>query len=203
MLVPWKKSYDAHVDYVFKSREVTLPTKIHIVKAMVFHMACSLPDSFVHSIFQARILKCVASSHVWMWELDCKEGRVQKHRRIQIVLLEKTLVSPWTARRSNQSVLKEINPEYSLEELMLKRQYFDHLVPLLTRCWLIGKDVDAGKNWGQVEKWVTEDETIEWHHWHNGHEFVHAREAWLAAVHGVTKSWTWLINRTTIVCLQY
>ena len=202
MLTLWKKSYDTHVDCVLKSRDITLPTKIHIVKAMVFHMACSLPDSFVRGIFQARILECVASSHVRMWELDHKEDRAQKNRCFWIVLLKKTLVSPWTARRSNLSVLKEIKPEYSLKGLMLKPQYFGHLVPLLTHCRLIGKDPDAGKNWGQIEKWVTEDETIEWHHWHNGHEFVHAREAWLAAVHGLTKSRTQLINQT-IVCLQY
>ena len=133
MLVPWKKSYDTHIDYVFKSRDVTLLTKIHIVKAMVFHMACSPPDSFVHSIFQTRIPKCVASSHVWMWELDCKEGRAQKNRCFQIVLLEKTLVSTWTARRSNQSVLKEINPEYSLEELIWNA----NTLVTSCHCWLI------------------------------------------------------------------
>ena len=55
-----------NLDSILKSRDITLPTKIHIVKAMVFHMACSLPDSFVRGIFQARILECVASSHVRM-----------------------------------------------------------------------------------------------------------------------------------------
>ena len=67
---------------------------------------------------------------------------------------------PWTARTSNQSILKEINPEYSLEELMLKLkvQYFGHLI-------LIGKDPDAGKDWEQEEKQVTEDEMVGWHHW--------------------------------------
>ena len=65
---------------------------------------------------------------------------------------------PWTARRSNPSILKEINPEYSLEGLMLKLQYFVHLSQL------IGKDPDAGKDWGQEEKGATEDETVGWHH---------------------------------------
>ena len=180
-----------------------MPTKIHIVKAMVFPMDCSPPDSFVHGIFQARILECVASSHVWMWELDHEEGRAQKNGCFWIVLLEKTLISPWTERRSNQSILKEINPAYSLEGWMLKLQNFGHLVPFLTHCWLFGKDPDAGENWRQIEKGMTENETIQWHHWHNGHEFVHAREAWHAAVHGVTKSWTQLLNWKTIVCLQY
>ena len=73
---------------------------------------------------------------------------------------------PWTARRSNQSILKEINPEYSLEELMLKLeiQYFDHL---------FGKDPDAGKDWRQ-EKGMTENERVGWHHQPSGHEFEQA-----------------------------
>ena len=77
---------------------------------------------------------------------------------------------PWTARRSNQSILKEINPEYSLEGLMLKLkfQYFGHLMQransLEKTLMLVGKD------WGQ-EKWITEDKMVGWHHWFNGHEF--------------------------------
>ena len=67
-----------------------------------------------------------------------------------------------TARRSNQSILKEINPEYSLERLMLKLQYFGHLM------W---RDPDAGIDWGQEEKGTTEDKMVEWHHWLNGHGF--------------------------------
>ena len=131
---------------------------------------------------------------------------------------------PWTARRSNQSILKEISPEFSLEGLMLKLklQYFDHLMwradslektlmlgkiedrrrrgwqrtrwldgnqswifigrtdaeaetPLLwppgAKNWLIGKDSDAGKDWSQEEKGMTEDEMVGWHHRHDGHEF--------------------------------
>ena len=69
---------------------------------------------------------------------------------------------PWTTRRSNQSILKEISPEYSLEELMLnlKFQYFGHDV----KNWLIWKNPDAGKDWGQEEKGTTEDEMVGWHH---------------------------------------
>ena len=72
---------------------------------------------------------------------------------------------PWTARRSNQSILKEINPEYSLEGLMLKLklQYFGHLM------WRA--DSDAGKDGGQEEKGATVDEMVGWHQWLNGHEF--------------------------------
>ena len=77
---------------------------------------------------------------------------------------------PWTARRSNQSILKEISPGCSLERLMLKLklQYLGHLMQL---SWLIGKDYDAGRDWGQVEKGTTEDEMAGWHHWLDGREF--------------------------------
>ena len=75
----------------------------------------------------------------------------------------------WSARRSNQSILKEISPEYSLEGLMLKLklQYFGHLMQRTDT----GKDSDAGKNWRQEDKDMTEDEMIGWHHRLDGHEF--------------------------------
>ena len=77
--------------------------------------------------------------------------------------------SPWTARRSSQSILKEISPEYSLERLMLKLklQYFGHLMQRTD----VGKDPDAGKDRRQ-EKGTTEDEMVGWHHRLNGHEFA-------------------------------
>ena len=77
---------------------------------------------------------------------------------------------PWTARWSNQSMLKEISPGCSLEGLMLKLklQYFGHLI---TKSWLIWKDPYSGKDWGQEEKGTTEDEMVGWHHWLNGHGF--------------------------------
>ena len=82
--------------------------------------------------------------------------------------------APLTARRSNQSILKEISPEYSLEGLMLKLklQYFGHLM----RRTDIGKDSDAGRDWGQEEKGTTEDELVGWHHRLDGHEFEQALE---------------------------
>ena len=77
---------------------------------------------------------------------------------------------PWTTRRSNQSILKEISPGCSLEGLMLKLklQYFGHL---MRGTDFTGKDPDAGKDWGQEEKGMTEDEMVGWHHQLNGHEF--------------------------------
>ena len=80
---------------------------------------------------------------------------------------------PWTVRRSNQSILKEINTEYSLEWLMmkLKLQHSPTLWPPDGKSWFIGKAPDAGQDWGQEKNWVTEDEMLGWHHWLNGHEF--------------------------------
>ena len=77
---------------------------------------------------------------------------------------------PWAARRSNQSILKEISPGFSLEGLMLKLK-LPILWPPDVESWLIWKDSDAGKDWGQEEKGMTEDEMAGWHHWHNGHGF--------------------------------
>ena len=105
-----------------------------------------------------------SSSYVWMWELDYKESWAQKNWCFWTVVLEKTLESPLDC--------KEISPEYSLEELMLKLklQYFGHLMPRAD----IWKDPDAGKDWGQEEKWMAEDEVAGWHHQLNVHEFEQA-----------------------------
>ena len=104
----------------------------------------------------------------------CESWTVKKAecRRIdafEVWCWRRLLRVPWTARRSNQSILKETSPGYSLEGLMLrlKLQYFGHLM----RSWLIGKDPDAGRDWGQEEKGTTEDEMAGWHHWLDAHEF--------------------------------
>ena len=105
------------------------------VLSQLFHSPLSLSSrgSSV-SLFANKVLSSqsygFSSSHVWIWELGHKEGCVLKNWCFQAVVLEKTLMSPWTARSSNQSILKEISPEYSLEGLMqkLKLQYFDHLM---------------------------------------------------------------------------
>ena len=101
----------------------------------------------------------VSNGHVWMWELDRNEGWVSKHWCFWIVMLEKSLESPWTARRSNQSVLKEINPKYSLEGLMLKLKlrYFGHP---MQRASSLEKALMLGKIEGQRRKGVAEDEMI-------------------------------------------
>ena len=105
-----------------------------------------------------------------MWELDCEESWVPKNWCFWTVVLEKILESPWTARRSNQSILKETSPGCSLEGLMLKLkpQYFGHL---MWRADSFEKTLTLGKVEGGRRRGTTEDEMAGWHHWLNGHEF--------------------------------
>ena len=103
----------------------------------------------------------------------CKSWTIKKaeHQRIDAFALwcwRRLLRVSWTARRSNQSILKEINPEYSLEGLKLKLQCFG--APN-SKNWLTGKDPDVGKDWKPEEKGLAEDEMVGWHHWLNGNEF--------------------------------
>ena len=109
----------------------------------------------------------------WIWDGLTKEVWEPKNWCFWTVVLEKTLRVPWTAKRSNQSIRKKINPEYSLEGLMLKLklQYFGHND---VKNWLIWKDPDAGKDWRQEKKGTTEDEMVGWHHQLDRHEFEQA-----------------------------
>ena len=94
-----------------------------------------------------------------------------EHRRIDAFDLwcwRRLLRVPWTARNFNQSILKEISPGCSLEGLMLKLK-LQYSGPPDVKSWLIGKDPDVGRDWGQEEKGTTEDEMAGWHHWLNGH----------------------------------
>ena len=110
-----------------------------------------------------------SSSHIWMWELDYKESWAPKNWCFWTVVLERVLRALWTAKRSNQSILKEINSAYSLEGVMLKLklQYFGHLMWRTASlekpwCW---ERLKAG---GEGD---TEDEMVGWHHWLDGHKF--------------------------------
>ena len=124
-----------------------MPTKVYLVKVMVFTLFMYECESWA--------LKKAESWRIDAFELWC-------WRRLSRV--------PWTARRSNQSILKEISPGCSLEGLMLKLklQYFGHLI---RRADSFEKTLDAGKDWGQEEQGMTEDEMVGWHHWLNGHGF--------------------------------
>ena len=111
-----------------------------------------------------------SSGHVWMWELDCKESWVPKNWRFWTVVLEKTLESPLAC--------KEVQPVHSKGDqswVFIERTDAKAETPILwpphAKSWLIGKDSDAGKGWGQEEKGMTEDEMAGWHHRLDGHEF--------------------------------
>jgi len=131
-----------NLDSIFKSRDITLPTKVHLVKAMVFPVVMNGCESWT--------VKKAERWRIYAFELWC-------WRRLLRV--------PWTARRSNQCILKEISPGCSLEaETPI-------LWPSHAKSWLIGKDPDAGRDWGQKEKGMTKDEMAGWHHWLDGHKF--------------------------------
>ena len=136
---------ETNLDRIFKSRDITLPTKVHIAKAMVF-----------------------SSSHVWIWELDCKKGWAPKNWCFWIVL-EKTLENPLDSK------IKPFNLQGNQPWIFIART--DAEAPILwppdAKSQLTVKDPDAGKDWEQEEKGMTEDEMVGRHQWLKGHEFEH------------------------------
>ena len=128
-----------NLDSIFKSRDITLSTKVRLVKAMLFPVVMYGCESWTVKKAECRIIDAF---ELWCW------------RRLLRV--------PWTARRSNQYILKEINPGISLEGMMLKLklQYFGHLMRRVDSL----EKTYAGRDWGQEEKGTTEDEMAGWHH---------------------------------------
>ena len=145
-LLLWRKAM-ANLDSVLKSRDITLLTKVDIVKAMVF-----------------------PSSHVWMWEMDHQEGWASKNWCFWTLVLEKTLESPLDSKE-----IKPVNPQGNQLWISIGRTDTEAEASILwppdAKSQLIGKDPDARKDWGQEGKGVTEDEMVGWHHRLNGHEF--------------------------------
>ena len=127
-----------NLDSILKSRDITLPTKVRLVKAMVFPVVMYGCES---------------------WTI--KEAEHQRIDAFQLWCWRRLLRVPWTAKRSNQSILKEISPGISLEVMIIETPV---LWPPHSKSCLIGKDSDAGRDWGQEEKGTTEDEMAGWHH---------------------------------------
>ena len=145
MLAPWKKSYDKPREYIKKQR---------------YNFANKGPYSQSYGF---------SSSHVWMWELDHKESWVPKNWCFWTVVL-KTLESPLDCME-----IKPVHRKRNQSWIFIGRTDAEAEAPILwlsdVKSWLIGKDLDAGKDWRQEEKGMTEDGMVGWHHRFNGHEF--------------------------------
>ena len=177
-LAPWKKSYDQPRQHVKKQR-----------------------DYFTDQVLSSQSYG-FSSSRVSMWELDHKEGWLQRNWCFWTVVLEKTIQSPLDFRE-----IRSVSPKGNQSWIFIGRTDAEAETPMLwspdVKSTLIRKDLDAGKDWRQEEKGMTEDEIVGWYHILNEHEFEQAlemvknREAWHASVHGVEKSQTRLSNWTT------
>ena len=135
-----------NIDSILKSRDITLPTKVHLVKAMVFPVVMYGCESWTIKKVERRRIDAF---ELWYWRI--------------------LLRVPWTVKRSNQSILKEISPECSLEGLMLKLkfQYFGHL---MRRTDSFEKTLMLGRIEGRRRRGGEEDEMVGWHHQLNGYE---------------------------------
>ena len=184
MIAPWKKSYEQPRQHIKKQR---------------YYFAIKCPSS----------KSCgFSSSHVWIWVLYHKESWALKNWCFWTVVLEETLESPLDWKE-----IKSVNPKGNQPWIFIGKTDAEaeapKLWPPVAKSWLIRKDPDAGKDWRQEEKGMTEDEILRWYHWVDGHEFEWApgigdgQESLVCTDHGVTKSLKCLSDWTELTLTDW